>query len=198
MTQSTAVRVGALRRVGVVVGAAAADALWLGGVGRPGVGRRRSIRGPPVADARGRPATVAVKPVAPVNDDAVGGAVRAQHAVAVAVGDVDVVSSRPAISDRGALPVDELVVATAALEPIAPGASMDAVMVVAAADVVVAGTAVDVVVAAPAVDVVVAAPAVNEVVAVGAPDAGAGAPAGADLIVAGAAHEPLAGARARS
>jgi hypothetical protein len=149
-----------------------------------------------------------VEPVAAVDDDAVGRAGRAQHAVAAGVGDVDAVS-RPGNRDRGALPVDEPIAAVAALEPIAAGAAVDAVVAaaavdavvaaaaadhvvaVAAADHVVAVAAVDAVVAAAAVEPLVAAPAMDQVGTTGAVDAGAMA-VGAELIVAVAAEDPLA------
>jgi hypothetical protein len=134
-----------------------------------------------------------VEPVAAVDDDAVGRASRARHAVAVAVCNVDVVSSRAADRDRGALPVDEPIAAGAAHEPIAAGAAVDAVVAVAAADLVamagvdsvVAAAGMDAVVAVAAVDEVVARAAVkplvatsamDEVVALGPVDAGAGGP----------------------
>jgi hypothetical protein len=127
-----------------------------------------------------------VEPIAPVDDDAFDRTGRAQHAVAAAVGDVDVVPSRPGNHDRGSLPVDDPVVAGAALEPIAAGAAVDPVVAVAAADVVVAGAAVDHVVAVAAVD---------DVVAVAAEDAGPAGAAGAELVVAGTTHDPLTGSQ---
>jgi hypothetical protein len=129
-----------------------------------------------------------VEPIAPVDDDAVDRTGRAQHAVAAAVGDVDVVSSRPGNHDRGSLPVDDPVVSGAALEPIAAAAAVDPVVAVAAADVVVAGAAADHVVAVAAVDDVVAVTAVDHVVAVAALDA-VMAVAAVDAVVAVAAVE---------
>ena len=102
------------------------------------------------------------------------GAGRAPHAVVgVAGGDVDPVAARPGDHDRGALEVDQPVVAATAVEPIAAGA---------AEDVVVAGTAGEPLTASVAVDQVVAAPA---------PDLRAG-PAGTELVVPRAAHDRLA------
>ena len=115
-----------------------------------------------------------MQPVAAIGADAVGRAGRAPHAVVgVAGGDVDPVAARPGDHDRGALEVDQPVVAATAVEPIAAGA---------AEDMVVAGTAGEPLTAAVAVDQVVAAPA---------PDLRAG-PAGAELVVPRAAHDRLA------
>ena len=135
---------------------------------------------------------MAVDAVAAVDDDVVGRAGRAVDAVAVAVGDVDVVGSGPGDHDRVALPVDEAVVAGAAVEAVVAVAAADEVVAVAADDPVVPAAAVDEVVAVAAVEPVVAAEAVDQVVARAAVDAAAD-PAGAELVVAAAADDPLTG-----
>ena len=74
-----------------------------------------------------------MEPVAAVDSDAVDRAGRAHHAlVAVAVGDVDPVQARPGDHDRGALVVDQPIVAGAAVESIAAAAAEDVVVAAAA------------------------------------------------------------------
>ena len=111
-------------------------------------------------------------------------------AVAVAVGHIDVVGSRPGDHDRVSLPVDETVVARAAMETIVAAAAADEVMAAAADDPVMATAAVDQVVPMAAVQPIVAAEAVDQVVATAAVHAAAG-PAGAELVVAVTADDPL-------
>jgi hypothetical protein len=128
----------------------------------------------------------------PVDDPIVAGAplepIAAGSAVdpVVAVAAVNVVVAGAAVDH---------VMAVAAVDDVVAGAAVDHVVAVAALDAVMTVAAVDAVVAVAAVQVVVAVATVDEVVAVPAEDAGPSGTVGAELVVAGTPHDPLAGSQ---
>jgi hypothetical protein len=109
------------------------------------------------------------------------GAGHAQHPVIAWPSATSTTFARPR-AGGGAPPVDQAIVAGAAQEPIAAGLAVDEVAAGAVGEELAAAA------------VVAPVTAVDQIVAAGAVDAGAGRPVRAELIGAGAADEPLAGA----